>query len=276
MTVTADSDASAYKQSCDNDDIDNEFVDQRTANGRPSCGIVSLHFALDREIPGLTHHTLFLSSRYKDSWKVVEDPDWRGEATVKVLQASWAQQGGLGGPGRSEVKTELPTANSYAGFNPDAFNFYVHAPSRTDQSACPLGHDAITVLVPVTPLPKVVEKKGRDSSGSSFSFPQSPVDFLYDIELIRKSVLRRLQLAVDLCDSDGSYGAIANHIVGERVRFVVYCHDTRMLFSVHSFHHFVFNMTLSLSLLAVVLNIALQYSPFRTSWDEGGSVTYVQ
>jgi phytoene dehydrogenase-like protein len=38
-------------------------------------------------------------------------------------------------------------------FNPDAFNFYVHAPERTDPSCCPDGHDAITVLVPVPPLP---------------------------------------------------------------------------------------------------------------------------
>ena len=32
-------------------------------------------------------------------------------------------------------------------------NFYVHAPARTDPSACPKGHDAITVLVPCAPTP---------------------------------------------------------------------------------------------------------------------------
>lgn len=32
-------------------------------------------------------------------------------------------------------------------------NFYVHAPARSDGSVCPVGHDALTVLVPCPLLP---------------------------------------------------------------------------------------------------------------------------
>ena len=39
-------------------------------------------------------------------------------------------------------------------FNKNACNFYVHAPARTDPTVCPEGHDAITILVPVSPLEK--------------------------------------------------------------------------------------------------------------------------
>lgn len=92
-------------------------MDQRAAGMRPSCGVLSLNFAFDMRLPALQHHTLFLSSSYTASWACVEG-----------------------------------SGDAHAPFNPDAFNFYVHAPARTDPSCCPEGCDAVTVLVPVPPL----------------------------------------------------------------------------------------------------------------------------
>ena len=91
--------------------------DERAAGMRPSCGVLSLNFAFDMRLSPLQHHTLFLSSSYEASWACVE-------------------------------------GSNDAPFNPDAFNFYVHAPARTDPSCCPEGCDAVTVLVPVPPLRK--------------------------------------------------------------------------------------------------------------------------
>ena len=91
--------------------------DKRTISGVPSCGIISLNFAFNTTLQCLSHHTLFLSKSYKNSWKVVDQPD-------------------------------------NASFNQKDFNFYVHCPSRTDSTVCPKGHDAVTVLVPVPPLSK--------------------------------------------------------------------------------------------------------------------------
>jgi len=92
--------------------------DARTISCRPSCGIVQLSFGLRRRLEALAHHNLFLSAEPEEIvWESVMNPD-----SSKV-------------------------------FNPKAFNFYVHAPARTDPSCCPANHDAITVLVPVTPLP---------------------------------------------------------------------------------------------------------------------------
>jgi phytoene desaturase (3,4-didehydrolycopene-forming) len=97
---------------------DRDYSEGRTTDGELSCSVVSIHLALDTDVLSslLAHHTLFLSSRITTSWHNTEQ-------------------------GRG-------------GFNPESgVNFYVHAPSRTDASACPLGCDAITVLVPVPPLP---------------------------------------------------------------------------------------------------------------------------
>jgi len=42
-----------------------------------------------------------------------------------------------------------PSTQHEQAFDEQAFNFYVHAPARTDPSCCPPGGDALTVLVPV-------------------------------------------------------------------------------------------------------------------------------
>ena len=68
--------------------------------GTPSCGVVSLHFALNTTLRCLTHHTLYISKEYTTSWNTIDNPNT-------------------------------------AVFNCTNFNFYIHAPSRTDLSVCP-------------------------------------------------------------------------------------------------------------------------------------------
>ena len=118
---------------------------------------MSIHFALNTTLRALSHHTLYLSKHYRSSWATVEQPD-------------------------------------SARFSADSFNFYVHAPSRTDPSVCPIGHDAITVLVPVPPLPTPTiptstnTATGGDSVGSDRTAPLSEAE----IRVIRDAVLSRL------------------------------------------------------------------------------------
>lgn len=134
--------------------------DQRCVEGRPSCGVVSLSFAFNTTLNPLTHHSIFFSLNYKESWKTVENPD-----------------------------TSI--------FNTNAFNFYVHAPLRSDLSAAPEGHDAITVLVPVPPIRKQNTVTGTD-------------DDL--IEKVKRAVLNRLQRV------PGMPERIEDYIVGEIYR----------------------------------------------------------
>ena len=129
--------------------------DGRTAHGRPSCSVVSLHWALNLTLTPLLHHTIFLSRDYDRSWDCV------GEFN--------------------------------SAFDPNAFNFYVHAPSRTDPSCCPSGMDAVTVLVPVSPLP--------DSDAPSSM----------NIDAIRSAVQRRMQII------DGMPKNFSEYIIHEEV-----------------------------------------------------------
>lgn len=133
--VVTNVDASSFEQF-----VPTEMRDKRATEGRPSCGIVSLHFALNRQLPFLTHHTLYLSSGYADSWRTVDKPD--------------------------EAK-----------FNPKCFNFYIHAPSRTDATVCTAGRDAITVLVPVPPLP-----------AHAYTAPDTELS-----NIVREAVLQKLE-----------------------------------------------------------------------------------
>jgi len=139
-----------------------EFQDKRTVGGTPSCSVVSLNFVLNRRFDELAHHTIFLSSKYKDSWRVVDEPG--------------------------------------SSFNPEEFNFYVHAPSRTDPSVCPDSDDAITVLVPVPPIPKEILNQNQGCAPPT------------DVTAIRKAVLKRIQAVLP------NSIALENHIVAEIFR----------------------------------------------------------
>ena len=137
-------DAPAFEQTFVGSSKSGVQQDQQTANGRPSCGIVSFNFAFNKELQCLSHHTLYLSKSYQSSWKVVEEPN-------------------------------------DAVFDPQKVNFYVHAPSRTESNGtvCPLGHDSITVLVPVPPLPI--------TTTTTATLPG------YDLAVCRATVLQKLQ-----------------------------------------------------------------------------------
>ena len=74
-----------------------------------SCSSISFYWALDRKIPGLTAHNIFLAEDYKESFDSI-------------------------------FKKHLI---------PEEPSFYVNVPSRIDPSAAPEGRDAIVVLVPV-------------------------------------------------------------------------------------------------------------------------------
>lgn len=74
-----------------------------------SCSSISFYWALDKQIPELTAHNIFLAEDYKESF----------DSIFKKHQI------------------------------PDEPSFYVNVPSRVDPSAAPDGCDTLVVLVPV-------------------------------------------------------------------------------------------------------------------------------
>ncbi|KAF2207348.1 hypothetical protein CERZMDRAFT_115212 [Cercospora zeae-maydis SCOH1-5] len=78
--------------------------------GRPgSCSSISFYWALDRQVPELEAHNIFLADEYRESFDSI-------------------------------FKKHLI---------PDEPSFYVNVPSRVDSTAAPEGKDSIVVLVPV-------------------------------------------------------------------------------------------------------------------------------
>ncbi|KAL8825423.1 MAG: hypothetical protein Q9191_004428 [Dirinaria sp. TL-2023a] len=95
-----------------------------TANSlvkRPtSCSSISFYWAMDRKIPELTTHNIFLADDYRESFDDIF---------------------------KHQIIPKEPS-------------FYVNVPSRIDTTACPEGKDAIVVLVPVGHLLDEKEGKG--------------------------------------------------------------------------------------------------------------------
>ena len=77
-----------------------------------ACSVVVFHWAVDKIIPGLEQHTVFVCKNYRE-----------GISSV------------FNGKG-------LPSDPC----------FYVHSPARTDASAAPAGQDSITIIIPVPHL----------------------------------------------------------------------------------------------------------------------------
>lgn len=87
---------------------------------RFSSSVVNLLFAFDKPYAdSLRHHNVFLTA-------------------------------GAAGPNEGAANAREAWEGLFARneFDLARFNFYVHAPARTDPSVCPPGHDAIMVLVP--------------------------------------------------------------------------------------------------------------------------------
>ena len=93
-----------------------ESLDTRKA----SCSSISFYWALDKKIPELTAHNIFLADEYRESF----------DSIFK--------------------KQSLP----------DQPSFYVNVPSRVDPSAAPPGCDSIVVLCPVGHLLSTAEGRG--------------------------------------------------------------------------------------------------------------------
>lgn len=87
-----------------------------------SCSSISFYWAMDRKVPELTTHNIFLADDYRESFDDI-------------------------------FKKQLI---------PRQPSFYVNVPSRIDPSASPEGRDSITVLVPVGYLMSEKEGKGVD------------------------------------------------------------------------------------------------------------------
>ena len=87
-----------------------------------SCSSISFYWAMDRQVPELTTHNIFLADDYRESFDDI-------------------------------FKKQLI---------PRQPSFYVNVPSRIDESASPKGKDAIVVLVPVGHLLDEQEGRGLD------------------------------------------------------------------------------------------------------------------
>lgn len=74
-----------------------------------SCSSISFYWSLDRKVPELQTHNIFLADEYRESFDAIFD------------------------------RQTLP----------DEPSFYVNVPSRIDPSAAPEGHDSVIALVPV-------------------------------------------------------------------------------------------------------------------------------
>jgi phytoene dehydrogenase-like protein len=112
-------------------------------NKELSCSVIAFHWALRTQLPTLSHHNVFLAT----------DPGGGGgwdnkrarplDEPRRRLAWDWVNRLRLGDDAASEA---------VGGADVEGLcNFYVHAPSRTDPSACPPDTDAITVLVPCAP-----------------------------------------------------------------------------------------------------------------------------
>lgn len=108
----------------------------RALASRPhSCSSISFYWALDRKVPELRPHNIFLADEYRESFDSI-------------------------------FKHHLI---------PSAPSFYVNVPSRIDASAAPQGKDAVVVLVPVghlldesapTPTPSTPNASGTPATST--------------------------------------------------------------------------------------------------------------
>jgi phytoene desaturase len=174
--------------------VENEWLpaqlrDERTARGRPSCSVVSLSLGLDCRLSPLAHHSIFFSNQFEDSW-----------ACLRKQQKHPKQQKEQKRMPCSQSESESESESAIPQFDARAFNFYVHAPMRTDTTCCSdSGHDAITVLVPVRPLSSTLAPPCKQEQEALAAH-------------VRRAVLTRLQQVPGMPED------LESHIVAEKVR----------------------------------------------------------
>jgi len=153
--------------------------------GRFSSSVVSFLWALNKTMdPGLRHHTTFLAA---------QDVGREGGATPNAgerRERGGGEEGRRGGtqgysdPGRAAWDSLF----KHNEFDSRWFNFYVHAPQRTDASVCPPGHDAIMVLVPSP----ILGKEGRRAGGKEEEEEEEEEEERL-VATVREAVLARLE-----------------------------------------------------------------------------------
>ena len=125
------------------------------AKREASCSSISFYWSLDRIVPELTAHNIFLADEYQESF----DSIFKEHAI------------------------------------PEKPSFYIHVPSRVDPSAAPAGKDAVVVLVPVGHLLESGTQRHRGTSGSKKSDTESSTsaqDWEAMVSLARSTILETL------------------------------------------------------------------------------------
>lgn len=128
-----------------------------------SCSSISFYWAIDKKVPQLTAHNIFLADEYKDSF----------DSIFK--------------------KHLIPTEPS----------FYVNVPSRVDPTAAPEGKDSIVVLVPVGHLldegNSATSNNDSESQASSLA-ARTTQDWDSMVTLARSTVIKTIaaRTGVDL------------------------------------------------------------------------------
>lgn len=89
--------------------LPNDPYKEKLRNKKYSCSVFVFHWGLDKIYPQLNTHNIFFAKDYKNSFNTV-------------------------------VNTPTPP------FEP---HFYIQAPARTDPTRAPLGHDTLSVMVPI-------------------------------------------------------------------------------------------------------------------------------
>ena len=129
-----------------------------------SSGVISFHWAVDKELSVLNTHNVFLVASSRDGAK----------ASWKVLRTNQADE------------------------DSTLFNFYVHRASRSDPTAAPKGCDSIMVLVPCKTLLRdpLLAHLPREEALRKYK-EQFPEELVSEI---RRAVLKRMAVIDSLND----------------------------------------------------------------------------
>lgn len=158
-----------------------------------SASVIAYYFCLDKELPGLRQHNIFVSGKWwhgqqalgKASKHSVHHRPPAHVRTIAPLHKNRRAQGSDQAHSphqRTNAPSPLPLtslpgqfrrswerATGVASLLPRP-NFYVHCPSRTDASAAPPGCDSLMVLLPVGNMQEV----GAGARGGGASLCVTP------------------------------------------------------------------------------------------------------
>lgn len=151
----------------------------KSLSKRPaSCSSISFYWALDKQIPELTAHNIFLADEFRTSFDSI-------------------------------FKQHLI---------PSKPSFYVNVPSRIDPTAAPAGKDALVVLVPVGHLLTSDSDEHKGMSDTSSADVSSKQDWDTMVSFAKNTVLQTMQarIGVDLAPRIRSESVNTPHVWRER------------------------------------------------------------